>query len=264
MFYLDHIMALRDNFFAKQMTYDELKVIPWGPHCDSIRLMLSVFRSNTNLQRFLDNDKIFSTMFLCVLYNDGAGLTVWSHHILHQINLIPFSTAPQGHPEQVSVSVVKLSYPTITVKFKWKLSSPTIVTSPLNTLKGKKDKIYEGCCAEVFLRFDKHAYFEWNLDLEGHWNAYTFDNYRVPSKTVTKNMIPKSYDLVQKQNEITMVVSLDLAAVAKSAPQLSPPSIEGHFTSVWRSAQDMSYWAHRHPQAKPDFHDPTLFMQIPS
>ena len=113
------------------------------------------------------------------------------------------------------------------------------------------DGLWEHTCFEAFIGVEDDAgYHEFNFSPSGQWAAYSFSGYRVRSAW-TAGQAP-AIDVTQTGRQ------LQLAAVISAADL--PPNKTGQpfqlgLTAVIEAIDgSRSYWALRHPEARPDFH----------
>ncbi len=116
-----------------------------------------------------------------------------------------------------------------------------------NQLKLRKDELWKSTCFECFIQYKDRSYDEWNFDLEGNWQSYSFTSYRSPNPPVPSNLSPLSYLLKDQKLTINIPFTKKKEVVA-----LSPTVIlEGN-----------QFFAHRHPEKKADFHLEEYFFTL--
>lgn len=116
----------------------------------------------------------------------------------------------------------------------------------------RTDGLWKHTCFEVFVAEEGIAgYREYNFAPSGNWAAYTFSAYR-------EGMAP----LVSEWEPQIRVEASDGVLILDSSLPVSPvASLRLALSAVLEDEQgNVSYWAARHPQGKPDFHHPDSFV----
>ncbi|MCB1961391.1 MAG: DOMON-like domain-containing protein [Rhodocyclaceae bacterium] len=121
---------------------------------------------------------------------------------------------------------------------------------PLLRLAAPADQLWQHTCFELFVAVaGASAYREFNFSPSRQWAVYDFDAYRQPSDTAPPRW---SADLrVDPQEDgVTLRVTIPppLLPDESSALQIGLSAVLEH------AGEALSYWALRHPAAKPDFH----------
>ena len=119
------------------------------------------------------------------------------------------------------------------------------------------DRLWEHTCFEAFIRVDGDAsYYEFNFSPSGEWVAYWFGRYRdggpLPDETWSPEIVVRcGLDRI----ELDAVVHLD------RLPAIRPGAVLRMGLSAVIEAHDgaLTYWALKHPAAKPDFHHADSF-----
>ncbi len=114
----------------------------------------------------------------------------------------------------------------------------------------RKDNLWQTTCFEFFLAEDgRGRYWEFNLSPSGHWNVYTFSDYRQnmreePAYTALPFILKKEEGAL----EITLRINLgDIVDVEKS--------LDAALCAVIHYRHGgFAYWALTHCGARPDFH----------
>lgn len=113
-------------------------------------------------------------------------------------------------------------------------------------------ELWRHSCFEVFIAVDgQPAYHEFNFAPSGEWAAYAFSRYRNGGPLVDEGLRPQiAVRSSESQLELDALVPLGgLSAVHPRAP------LRVGLSAVIEASDGLSYWALRHPAAKPDFHD---------
>jgi hypothetical protein len=121
----------------------------------------------------------------------------------------------------------------------------------------RADRLWEHTCFEAFLRIDEDpSYYEFNFSPSGEWAAYSFLGYRDGEPI---DDVGVSGEIVVRRSanriELDAVVHLDrLPAIRlRSTLRLGLSAV------IENNDGTLSYWALKHPVAKPDFHHPDSF-----
>ena len=101
-----------------------------------------------------------------------------------------------------------------------------ITTKQDTYLFKREDKLWEKSCLEFFLKADSQdpCYIEFNFSLNGKWNAFNFDDYRVGKKEDTELSI-KQFEPTHLKSFDKMVVSINLTH--KLGLKLNSPRFHG-------------------------------------
>jgi hypothetical protein len=161
------------------------------------------------------------------------------------VQLFPFAPIPRG-PVRGLVVQVGVAPETLHLRY--------MLRGELNRLRIPKvkpsrqtDELWRHTCFEAFLRVDSGvAYHELNVAPSTEWALYAFDDYRRGMRPVTVAQ-PPVVQLEHADHSLTVYVQLDLKVL--------PPSRALAVAAVIEDVDGrLSYWAPKHPAAKPDFH----------
>jgi hypothetical protein len=121
---------------------------------------------------------------------------------------------------------------------------------PAWTTPGRVDGLWEHTCFEAFVAVDgEDGYTELNVAPSGEWAVYRFARHRDRAAT-QPTFAP----------EVAASRSADAVDVEATLPG-DPRQLRVGLTAVVeRTDGRKSYWALRHPAAKPDFHDARGFV----
>jgi hypothetical protein len=132
---------------------------------------------------------------------------------------------------------------------------------PALQIPGRCDGLWEHTCFEVFVAVaGDSAYHEFNFSPSGQWAAYAFSSYRQRDETVASLLAPAICPQIVMR---AFADRLELDAII--AADALPPnprrgSLQLGLSSVIEATDgSRSYWALRHPTARPDFHDRDTF-----
>jgi hypothetical protein len=124
---------------------------------------------------------------------------------------------------------------------------------PQESAPGRRDQLWEHTCFEAFVGIrNESAYREFNFSPAGDWAAYAFADYRQRDESVALDVAPQiASRLFAGRIEVDVVVSRE------TLPRTTEPLQIG-LSAVVEAADTIdgrhSYWALRHPAARPDFH----------
>ena len=122
----------------------------------------------------------------------------------------------------------------------------------------RRDELWRTTCAEIFVALDNEPYtggpyLEFNFSPTGDWAAYRFDRTRTGMRPhVWQGDETPRIALACSAAELTLEVQLPLAALSAGSHRVA-------YASVVETANDLSYWALKHPTDRPDFHHPGSF-----
>ena len=129
------------------------------------------------------------------------------------------------------------------------------VVFPARASPLRVDGLWERTCFEAFIAPDGRAhYVEINVAPSTEWAAYAFDGYRHGMRPLS---LPRAPDIAvtQSPGEVRVTADVDLGVI-EDAPW---PWCVGLSAVIADRTGTRSYWALRHPAAKPDFHDAAGF-----
>lgn len=110
------------------------------------------------------------------------------------------------------------------------------------------DGLWRHTCFEAFISNDEGSdYLECNFSPSQAWAAYRFARYRTQMSTV----VPRDPPRITLQTQGDM---LTLAAELRLDEFAGDPLRIGLAAVIEETNRHISYWALRHPRAKPDFH----------
>ena len=156
---------------------------------------------------------------------------------------------------QSSVSCVEQNLLRIAYRVKGDIAKLTI---PAKCLPRRADCLWEHTCFEVFIRSsdDDPSYYEFNFSPSGEWAAYSFRDYRDGGPIQDESWSP---EIVVRRSadriDLDAVVRLDRLPAIRTGSRLRI----GLSAVIEANDGTLSYWALKHPVAKPDFHHPDSF-----
>ena len=108
----------------------------------------------------------------------------------------------------------------------------------------RKVGLWEETCFELFLKSNTGEYKEWNFSPEGHWNCFSFSDYRKKaSPWEDQNLEPQSLEF--KQDSFQAIL-----------PKTSMNKFQ--ISSIVKR-EKVHFLALSHSSEKPDFHHPDHF-----
>lgn len=170
------------------------------------------------------------------------------------MNLTPFRLAPFPTGENIPELEINgtLGRQENLLALRYKLvgdMAGLILPGPAETPL-RKDNLWQTTCFELFLT-EKGAtnYWEFNLSPAGHWNAYSFADYRRKMREESAyTSLPFTVD--KAEGMLGIALKLQLGEILDKRKNL-----EAAVCAVIHSARNgLSYWALTHCGTQPDFH----------
>ncbi len=133
---------------------------------------------------------------------------------------------------------------------------------PAPSLPHRADRLWEHTCFEAFICADgDSSYYEFNFSPSGEWAAYSFRGYRDGAPTDDEALVP---GIIVRRTpdrlELDAVVRMDRLPGIRTGSTLRI----GLSAVIEATDGTLSYWALKHPAAKPDFHHPDSFaLELP-
>lgn len=122
---------------------------------------------------------------------------------------------------------------------------------PLGPLR-RGDRLWEHTCMEAFIAAaDTPAYVELNVAPSREWAAYAFTAYRENTPFDATRVAP---EIVVRRDPDAITVDAVVALASFSSSYRDAALRVGLSVVIETSAGGLSYWAIRHPSARPDFH----------
>lgn len=122
---------------------------------------------------------------------------------------------------------------------------PASAVTPL-----RKDNLWQATCFELFLAEEDTAnYWEFNLSPAGHWNVYSFAEYRRNmQEEAAYNRLPFTVKTTAEKLSFTVEILLANIIATEKPLEAAVCAVIQHRNKA------LSYWALTHCGAKPDFH----------
>ncbi len=117
-------------------------------------------------------------------------------------------------------------------------------------------QLWRHTCFETFIALDgQQAYHEFNFAPSGQWALYQFRGYRDGGPVLDEAMRPEiSVRTTDNRLELDALVRIGRLSAAHPGARLRIG-----LSAVIESSEGISYWALRHPEGKPDFHNSNGF-----
>jgi hypothetical protein len=164
-------------------------------------------------------------------------------------SLQPFPGTHLPSPLQISGSIVRRSR-TLDVRCTLAGDLADVAIPPATDTPLRKQGLWEETCFEVFLAAKAAPrYWEFNLSPAGHWNAYSFRDYREGMEE-EGGFAALPFRARRQGDSFVFTVELDLGGVVQG-----DETIEAALCAVVRhTGGALTYWALTHRGSSPDFH----------
>ncbi|MBE0615414.1 MAG: DOMON-like domain-containing protein [Burkholderiales bacterium] len=177
---------------------------------------------------------------------------------MNGLRLHPHPATPTPQVDALLVALSSAGDGGLTVAFDCRCRAGLL---SLPELRGAEaaDELWRHTCCELFLgvRGDP-AYREFNWSPSGEWAMYAFSAYRERvAHSGTATVLAPAIEFDSEPGGWTLRARIDALAL----PEVAAAQIEIGVAVVLESAErDLSYWALRHAQGRPDFHDRETFV----
>jgi hypothetical protein len=162
--------------------------------------------------------------------------------------LIPFSinTAPALN----ITSTISRQYNQLNLQYLLTGNLETIIIPQAVTAPTRQYNLWEHTCIEFFLGLqDSNTYWEFNLSPAGDWNVFRFPNYR-QDIAEEKAFTSLPFTVLQQADYLQLNLEIDLNKIISSEQNLAV----GITNVIESQAQQLGYWALKHPESTADFH----------
>jgi hypothetical protein len=172
-----------------------------------------------------------------------------------QLSLLPYPAPPHACAKRLDVSVAR-PHPGVLSFVYTLVAVMERVRVPAPRAAVRADELWRHTCFEAFLKLaDEGSYRELNFSPSGEWAAYRFNAYRAGMVLDTEQSAPQlevraSGDALTLDASVRLPPALATASAIALALAAVVESVDG----------TLSYWALRHPEARPDFHHPDSFL----
>jgi hypothetical protein len=174
----------------------------------------------------------------------------------HSVDLTCHPSAPTGPIRAIEVHASRTPNAELRMSFRLIGNISRICLPSPSPGKWIGSQLWQHTCFEAFIALQQgQAYHEFNFAPSGEWAVYAYCGYRSGRLLTNEEMRP---DIVTRstatQLELDACVRLDrLSDVHVFAP------LRVGLSAVIETRDGLSYWALRHPAARPDFHHPAGF-----
>jgi hypothetical protein len=174
--------------------------------------------------------------------------TPWPKTVLE---LLPHPLQPAAAERTLKVSVTAARDGGVTLHYRL-CGGLDGLCVPSPQTPSAADGLWMHTCFEAFIAVPgEPAYREFNFSPSGEWAIYAFADYRDRDPSWTTPLAP-TIDFAQSELEFSLRVHLPHAALP---PHASKGLLEIGLSAVMEECDgSLSYWALRHPAARPDFH----------
>lgn len=176
------------------------------------------------------------------------------------------SSHPHAPPRGIDAVTVAIDRPHQNIlSLRYRVYGDGALALPGLSSPQRADELWRTTCFELFVRSPGSAeYHEYNFSPSTHWAAYRFDAYRsgmAPLALSRAVMIDRDPPIAREAPDLLYAldatVDLDLNPSTVHAVNLTAVIEEKDGTK--------SYWALKHPEGAPDFHDATCFvLELPA
>jgi hypothetical protein len=186
------------------------------------------------------------------LYTANPGKIMRSYPF--QLN--PFQSSQEGcHPPVDITGTVEHCGAWLNIHYRLSGNTQWIIQPSVDTLPQRRDRLWQHTCFELFVATVRNdQYWEYNVNVHGHWNVYHFSQYRENQRWETR--IDRMESCL-KHNDAGL---LQLDITAPLAEELTnEPLLIGISCVIEDDKTNLHYYALSHPADKPDFHQRQSF-----
>lgn len=170
--------------------------------------------------------------------------------------LVPFAAAGFATVQRIEVRVRDTARDAVKLFFELQ-GVIAALRIPTPSIARRADRLWEHTCCEAFLRVDgEPSYYEFNFSPSGEWAAYRFRDYRDGGALEAPALAPQ-IDCRCAPDRLELVATIHLDRLAGISP--GARLRVGLSAVIESSGGELSYWALKHPAAKPDFHHAESF-----
>ncbi len=173
--------------------------------------------------------------------------------LTHSVALKPYGSVAGGAVQALDVQVEHPNAQSA-LRVRYTLRADlTRLRIPRLASPRRADELWKHTCFEAFLRARSGpSYYELNVSPSTEWALYAFDDYRAGMAPANVAR-PPAVRVERTEQGLTLEVQLDLGILPLSRALALAAVIE-------EDSGSLSYWALKHPAAKPDFHHPDGFV----
>lgn len=169
--------------------------------------------------------------------------------------LIPFSYTAETDLFNIEAEIYLEGTDTGLLEFRITGPLDQLIFPDTTLVESRRDELWKGTCLEAFFAIDTTAdssYLELNCAPNGDWNVYEFSGYRQGMKTSENSKL----SLIHRESSATEV----LFRLRIESPLLGQMKWASLTAILQLQDGSFTYWALKHPAAKPDFHNKDAFI----
>ncbi|WP_018988481.1 DOMON-like domain-containing protein [Aromatoleum toluclasticum] len=162
--------------------------------------------------------------------------------------LRPYPASPPGPIDSIAATIAREDRDSLRLRFEL-VGNLRQVAVPSRRAARMADGLWAHTCCEAFIGIPgSPAYREFNFSPSGEWAIYDFDDYRIRRHDECAVPAPR-ISVTHEAGRLILEASIDAKAVTHGSP------LQFGLTTVVEALDGtLSYWALRHPGARPDFH----------
>jgi hypothetical protein len=166
-------------------------------------------------------------------------------------SLGPFAPVAGSAVQDLFVQVLYIAGETLRLEYTLRADVARLRIPDVKPAR-RTDELWRHTCFEAFLHARTGtAYHEVNASPSTEWAVYSFDDYR--RGMAPANLPAPEIHVARSARELVLHMEVDVKVL--------PPSRALALAAVIEDASgSLSYWALKHPAAKPDFHHPGGFV----
>jgi hypothetical protein len=161
------------------------------------------------------------------------------------VSLVPFAPVGGGVVQGLDVQVGYVAGDALNLQYTLRADLARVRVPEAKSAR-RTDELWRHTCFEAFLRARTGTgYHEVNASPSTEWAVYSFDDYR--QGMAPADVPAPAIRVARSARELVVEVHVDLKVLPPSRALALAAVIEDESGSL-------SYWALKHPAAKPDFH----------
>lgn len=178
-----------------------------------------------------------------------AAAGIGKEPFLAEFSLVPHPAHPPRGIASVSVSMARHA---TGCRLVYTVLPAEALKLPPPSTPERRDELWRTTCFELFAgRLGESAYIEYNLASSGAWAAYSFDRHRAGMRALDVAGGPV---IEAARHGAGFALAADVLLPFEHVAQLA-------LTAVIEEVDGTrSFWALRHPEGAPDFHDRDCFV----